>query len=64
MSTLSTWSVVVINLTSLTPYSLISLAFPYPEVRPEMALQIHYTQPGGITGHFMLLIMVIMYVFF
>ncbi|KAH9082003.1 NADPH oxidase [Lactarius deliciosus] len=31
------------------------------QVRPQLALQIHYTQPGGITGHFMLLIMVLMY---
>jgi len=31
------------------------------EIRKETALQIHYTQPGGITGHFMLLIMVLMY---
>jgi NADPH oxidase len=32
-----------------------------PEVRPERALDIHYAQAGGITGHFMLLIMVLMY---
>ncbi|KAG2044924.1 ferric reductase NAD binding domain-containing protein [Suillus americanus] len=31
------------------------------QVRSEYALQIHYTQAGGITGHFMLLIMVLMY---
>ncbi|KIP11399.1 hypothetical protein PHLGIDRAFT_83405 [Phlebiopsis gigantea 11061_1 CR5-6] len=31
------------------------------QVRPERALDIHYTQAGGITGHFMLLIMVLMY---
>jgi len=31
------------------------------QVRKETALDIHYTQPGGITGHFMLLIMVVMY---
>ncbi|KAG1749920.1 ferric reductase NAD binding domain-containing protein [Suillus paluster] len=31
------------------------------QVRAEYALQIHYTQAGGITGHFMLLIMVLMY---
>jgi NADPH oxidase len=31
------------------------------QVRKQTALQIHYTQPGGITGHFMLLIMVLMY---
>lgn len=31
------------------------------EVRPQLALQIHYTQPGGITGHFMLLMMVLIY---
>lgn len=31
------------------------------QIRPQLALEIHYTQPGGITGHFMLLIMVIMY---
>lgn len=31
------------------------------QVRQEIALDIHYTQPGGITGHFMLLIMVLMY---
>lgn len=34
---------------------------PPTEVRPEIALDIHYTQAGGITGHFMLLIMVLMY---
>ncbi|KAF8922650.1 NADPH oxidase [Mucidula mucida] len=31
------------------------------QVRKETALDIHYKQPGGITGHFMLLIMVLMY---
>lgn len=31
------------------------------EIRPERALDIHYTQPGGLTGHFMLTIMVLMY---
>jgi NADPH oxidase len=31
------------------------------QVRKQTALEIHYTQPGGITGHFMLLIMVLMY---
>ena len=31
------------------------------EIRQQSAVQIHYTQPGGITGHFMLLIMVLMY---
>jgi len=31
------------------------------QIRKQLALQIHYTQPGGITGHFMLLIMVLMY---
>jgi NADPH oxidase len=31
------------------------------QIRKEIALQIHYTQAGGITGHFMLLIMVLMY---
>ncbi|KIJ21819.1 hypothetical protein PAXINDRAFT_165200 [Paxillus involutus ATCC 200175] len=31
------------------------------QVRVETALDIHYTQAGGITGHFMLLIMVLMY---
>jgi len=31
------------------------------QVRKETALDIHYTQAGGITGHFMLLIMLLMY---
>ncbi|KAF9015087.1 NADPH oxidase A [Cyathus striatus] len=31
------------------------------QIRKQIALQIHYTQPGGITGHFMLLIMLLMY---
>jgi NADPH oxidase 1 len=31
------------------------------QVRKQIALEIHYTQPGGITGHFMLLIIVLMY---
>jgi NADPH oxidase len=31
------------------------------QIRPERALDIHYTQPGGLTGHFMLTIMVLMY---
>jgi len=31
------------------------------QLRKQLALEIHYTQPGGITGHFMLLIMVVMY---
>lgn len=31
------------------------------QVRPETAIQIHYTQAGGITGHIMLLCMLLMY---
>lgn len=31
------------------------------QVRPETAVQIHYTQAGGITGHIMLLCMLFMY---
>jgi NADPH oxidase len=31
------------------------------QIRPLGAEMIHYTQPGGITGHFMLLIMLLMY---
>ncbi|KAK7523096.1 FAD-binding domain-containing protein [Phyllosticta citriasiana] len=31
------------------------------QVRPELALQIHYTQAGGITGHIMLLCMLLIY---
>lgn len=31
------------------------------QVRPETAVEIHYAQPGGITGHIMLLCMLLMY---
>lgn len=31
------------------------------QVRPEIALEIHYTQAGGITGHIMLLCMLLIY---
>lgn len=31
------------------------------QVRPEAAIQIHYTQAGGITGHIMLFCMLLMY---
>ncbi|KAF9510930.1 hypothetical protein BS47DRAFT_1210119 [Hydnum rufescens UP504] len=31
------------------------------QLRPELALQIHYSQASGVTGHFMLFIMIIMY---
>jgi NADPH oxidase len=31
------------------------------QVRPETAIQIHYTQAGGITGHVMLFCMLLMY---
>jgi NADPH oxidase len=31
------------------------------EIRPESALAIHYRQAGGITGHFMLSVMLLMY---
>ncbi|POS77757.1 ferric reductase like transmembrane component [Diaporthe helianthi] len=31
------------------------------QIRPLLALQIHYAQPGGITGHIMLLCMLLMY---
>ena len=31
------------------------------QIRPVSALQIHYAQPGGITGHVMLLCMLLMY---
>ncbi|KXJ86231.1 cytochrome b-245 heavy chain subunit beta [Microdochium bolleyi] len=31
------------------------------QIRPETAIQIHYAQPGGITGHIMLFCMLMMY---
>ncbi|KAI1751827.1 cytochrome b-245 heavy chain subunit beta [Xylaria castorea] len=31
------------------------------QVRPQTAVEIHYTQPGGITGHIMLFCMLLMY---
>jgi NADPH oxidase len=31
------------------------------QVRPQIALQIHYAEAGGITGHIMLLCMLLMY---
>ena len=31
------------------------------QIRPEAAIEIHYTQAGGITGHVMVLCMLIMY---
>ncbi|KAL4778329.1 FAD-binding domain-containing protein [Aspergillus varians] len=31
------------------------------QLRPESALQIHYAQPGGVTGHVMLFCMMLMY---
>lgn len=31
------------------------------QIRPQVALQIHYTEAGGITGHIMLLCMLLMY---
>ncbi|KAJ7039714.1 NADPH oxidase isoform 1 [Mycena alexandri] len=31
------------------------------QIRPQTAQQVHYSQPGGITGHFMLLIMLLIY---
>ncbi|KIW11268.1 hypothetical protein PV08_10568 [Exophiala spinifera] len=31
------------------------------QIRPVSAIQIHYTEPGGITGHIMLLCMLLMY---
>ncbi|BCS24362.1 putative NADPH oxidase (NoxA) [Aspergillus puulaauensis] len=31
------------------------------QLRPQSALQIHYTQPGGVTGHVMLFCMMLMY---
>lgn len=31
------------------------------QVRPELAVQIHYTQAGGVTGHVMLLCMLLIY---
>jgi len=37
------------------------IAVEHTQLRKESALQIHYTQAGGITGHFMLLIMFLMY---
>ena len=33
----------------------------FVEVRTQLALQIHYAQPGGITGHFMLFMMLLIY---
>ncbi len=39
-----------------------TLAISTTELRPNLAVQVHYTQNAGITGHFMLLIMLIMYV--
>ena len=31
------------------------------QIRPQTAVQIHYTQPGGVTGHMMLLCMLLIY---
>ncbi|KAI6080857.1 putative FAD binding protein [Hypoxylon rubiginosum] len=31
------------------------------QIRPVTAIEIHYTQPGGVTGHIMLLCMLLMY---
>lgn len=39
----------------------ISTSHYLAEVRAQTALQIHYAQPGGITGHFMLFIMLLIY---
>ncbi len=41
--------------------TLFKYTCPRPEIRKEYALQIHYTQAGGITGYFMLLVIVLMY---
>lgn len=57
MSTSSTLNVLVRS----SPFLIYLQLNPYAEIRKQTALQIHYTQPGGITGHFMLLIMVLMY---
>ena len=45
----------------LSDHRICSLLITGKEIRKQSAQEIHYTQPGGITGHFMLLIMVIMY---
>ncbi|KZV77452.1 NADPH oxidase [Peniophora sp. CONT] len=37
------------------------IAVERTQVRKQLALQIHYTQAGGITGHFLLFIMLLMY---
>src|SRR6266850_554321 len=55
--------------TSSTSSELVRFALPlllalltvFIEVRPQLALQIHYAQAGGITGHFMLFILLLMY---
>lgn len=43
----------------LTPASFFNVE--KTQVRPELAVQIHYTQAGGITGHIMLLCMLLIY---
>jgi NADPH oxidase 1 len=50
-----------VRLCSFSQVQPIVTSFGGSEVRKQTAVQIHYTQPGGITGHFMLLIMVLMY---
>jgi len=47
--------------TSFQTLSIFLPLIPNTEIRKVTALDIHYKQAGGITGHFMLLIMVIMY---
>jgi NADPH oxidase 1 len=57
MSTSSTSSAPV----SLSSSTRIVHSKVFSEVRKQTAIEIHYHQPGGITGHFMLLIMFLMY---
>lgn len=45
----------------LLPVVTVYVADLFIELRKQTALDIHYHQAGGITGHFMLLIMVLMY---
>lgn len=45
----------------LLPVVTVYVADLFIELRKETALDIHYHQAGGISGHFMLLIMVLMY---
>src|SRR5437763_3648509 len=57
----SAYSIITFTITHVSAHYVNFFNVERNQLRPETAVEIHYTQAGGITGHIMLLCMLFMY---